>query len=122
MPFYGFRCSNGHYKTHYAKIADRDNSRQCDGCGANLHRLIEAPALRPEIQAYQSPIDGRWINSRAQRTEDLARSGSIPWEPEMKQDIERNRLANQEKAFEPLDRCIEQTARDLVAAGKMDPL
>lgn len=122
MPFYSGVCSNNHRVSFYSKIDGRDDARQCEKCGANLHRVLDAPSVRPEIPAYQSPIDGRWINSRAQRQEDLKRSGSIEWEPGIRQDQPRRRAEAEEKAFAPLEATIEKTARELVAAGKLDPL
>jgi len=122
MPFYSFRCSNGHLETHYSKIAARDDVRQCDQCGANLRRLLEAPYIRPELQAYTSPIDGRWINSRAQRTEDLRRNNCIEYDPEMRKELPARQAEIREKAAAPLDACIEKTARELVASGKLSPL
>jgi hypothetical protein len=38
------------------------------------------PFVIGEIPAYTSPIDGRVIDSRAKRRDDLARSQSRPWE------------------------------------------
>lgn len=122
MPFYSAKCSNGHSSTFYSKIDDRDNPRQCDACGANLHRILEAPAVRTEITPYQSPVDGRWIDSRAARREDLKRNNAIEWEPGIRQDIGRFKQEADDKAFAPIAETIEQTARDMIASGKMDPL
>lgn len=38
---------------------------------------IPCPTVRSDIQAYQSPIDGRWISSMSERREDLKRNGCI---------------------------------------------
>jgi hypothetical protein len=38
------------------------------------------PLIYGDLPSYQSPIDGRWIDGRVARREDLARSGSRPWE------------------------------------------
>ncbi len=32
------------------------------------------------MPSYQSPVTGKWIDTPAQRRDDLARSGSRPWE------------------------------------------
>jgi hypothetical protein len=40
----------------------------------------EAPDVMPDLPGYESPIDGRWIEGRKARREDLRRSGSRPWE------------------------------------------
>lgn len=122
MPIYTFKCSNGHTETHYAKIIERDAIRQCASCGANLLRILEAPAVRTDISPYQSPVDGRWIDSRAARREDLKRHGCIEWEPGIRQDLPRLRQEAQDKAFEPIAKGIEEVASGMIAAGKMDSL
>lgn len=38
------------------------------------------PFIQGDLTAYESPIDGREVAGRAQRREDLKRSGSRPWE------------------------------------------
>ncbi len=42
-----------------------------------------APQIISDIPAYQSPIDGRWITTRSERRDDLARNGCVEWEPSM---------------------------------------
>lgn len=38
---------------------------------------IPCPTVRSDIQAYQSPVDGRWITSNSERRDDLKRNGCI---------------------------------------------
>jgi hypothetical protein len=38
------------------------------------------PLVIGDLPSYQSPIDGRWIDGRVARREDLARHGCRPWE------------------------------------------
>lgn len=38
---------------------------------------IPCPTIRSDIQAYQSPVDGRWITSNSERRDDLKRNGCI---------------------------------------------
>ena len=121
MPLYSGVCPGGHKIQFYSRIDDRDNPRACD-CGEPLTRIIDAPYVRPDIPAYISPVTGEWVNSRAQRKEDLLRSNSMEWEPGLKQDIARRRVELQEKAIAPLERTIEETARALVARGDLPPL
>jgi hypothetical protein len=52
------------------------------------NELVEAPARRsqalhfiqPDLPGYESPIDGRWVEGRKARREDLLRSGCRPYE------------------------------------------
>lgn len=54
-----------------------------------LKRLVEVgfarpksvtPYIQPDLPAYTSPIDGRVVDGRRQRREDLLRSNSRPYE------------------------------------------
>lgn len=38
------------------------------------------PLVFGDLPSYQSPIDGRWIDGRVARREDLARNNCRPWE------------------------------------------
>lgn len=78
-------------------------------CGVPMQKVIlTAPFGQPDIPAYTSPITGRWVNSRAQRHEDMRRSGSRPWEG-MQQEtkVAQNRAREAEKQS---DAKIEQAA------------
>ena len=55
-----------------------------------------------DLPAYESPIDGRIIEGRAQRREDLKRNGCREYDPGMKQDAKRNHQENNAQ----LDRII----------------
>jgi len=61
----------------------------------------------PEIPAYQSPIDGRWINSRAQRREDLRRNDCVEYEPSMRGEIERRRAREDAELDAKIDATVE---------------
>lgn len=38
------------------------------------------PLIVPDLPGYESPATGQWVEGRAQRREDLKRSGCRPWE------------------------------------------
>lgn len=90
MPLYTFQCPCcGKFESVFRKIEDRFDRPNCPkGCmviGDNPHpvemrRCIEAPAVQADIGGYQSPIDGRWIEGRVARNEDLRRNNCRPWE------------------------------------------
>jgi hypothetical protein len=82
-----------------------------------MTRILDAPFIRPEIQAYQSPVDGRVINSRAQRREDLKRTNSLEWEPGIRTDAERTRLANIEKNVATVEASIDKTVAEMHASN-----
>ena len=67
-----------------------------------------AHAVWNDLPGYDSPIDGRWIEGRAQRREDLRRNGCRPFEG-----VEQERKVAQERVREEnrrLDRVAERVA------------
>lgn len=65
--------------------------------------------VMPDLPGYDSPIDGRWVEGRVQRREDLRRSGSRPWEgreQEAKEAARRKAYSEQR-----LDQAAERSAR-----------
>lgn len=60
------------------------------------------------MQSYQSPITGKWIDTPRQRRDDLARSGSRPWEG---REQETKYAQQREKDFDTmLDKTAEKAA------------
>lgn len=49
-------------------------------CGYLAERVIVAPMVVNDLPGYESPIDGRWIEGRRARHEDLKRNHCRPWE------------------------------------------
>ncbi len=43
---------------------------------------ISAPMIVSDIPAYVSPASGKLIDGKAERREDLKRTGCVPWEPQ----------------------------------------
>ena len=79
MPMYGCICPKcGEYETIYRAIASRDDTPE--HCGEKMQRIVEAPSVQVDIGGYTSPIDGRWIEGKAARREDLKRNNCRPWE------------------------------------------
>ncbi|PXX41091.1 putative FmdB family regulatory protein [Burkholderia pyrrocinia] len=105
MPLYTFRCPQcKRTETGFRKIADRDHLPVCECAGEDrgifpMARIVEAPAVQTDLPGYTSPIDGRWIEGRRARTEDLKRNGCRPWEgmeTERKEAIKRAEAADAE--------------------------
>lgn len=40
----------------------------------------QAPAVFADLPGYESPVTGKWVEGRAQRREDLRRTGCRPYE------------------------------------------
>ncbi len=98
-------------------------------------RFFSAPMIfvSPDIR-YDSPIDGRHITNLQARQEDLARSGCIPYDPEMKKDSERRRVEADLKLEAMVDetverevskmpsRKLEQLNNELAAGADLEPV
>lgn len=112
MPIYDVLCPHcGNRDTMFRHVDERDDTPEC--CGASMERVISAPMIRPDIQPYQSPIDGRTINSRKQRMEDLKRSGCRPWEGI---EVEKREAAKARAADEAaFDRKLEEGAAHVLS-------
>lgn len=80
MPIYDAKCLKCGGVDEYIRPASQYlDTPEC--CGQPMQKVIlQAPFGIVDIPAYQSPVSGRWINSRAQRTEDLKRNNARPWE------------------------------------------
>ena len=79
MPLYSAVCKKcNHYETIYRSINSRDDTPL--HCGERMQRIIEAPSVQVDIGGYTSPIDGRWIEGKVARREDLKRNNCRPWE------------------------------------------
>lgn len=80
MPVYESRCNEcGKVHEYYQSAAKCYETPLC--CGYQTQKVIlTAPYGNVDIPAYQSPISGRWINSRRERNEDLKRNDCRPWE------------------------------------------
>lgn len=66
--------------------------------GAEPAREPAGPFVFGDTPSYQSPIDGRWIDGRKARREDLKRSGCVEYEPSMKREYIK-RMQNPEPVF-----------------------
>lgn len=105
MPLYTFACpACKRTETAFRKIAERDHLPVCQ-CKPGMRgfypmeRVIEAPAVHADLPGYTSPIDGRWVEGRRARTEDLKRNNCRPWEGmevERKEAIKRAEAADAE--------------------------
>lgn len=102
MPLYTFKCPNcGTVERVFRKVDDRNHPPRCVKCTAletcrnPMQRVIEAPAVRADLPGYTSPIDGKWIEGRRARTEDLKRNNCRPWEGMEAEKKEAERRANE---------------------------
>ena len=114
MPIYEYKCSCGTNFERYLPVDKYREPQQCE-CGniaeKQISRLLMARVM-PDV-CYDSPITGKAITSMAQRREDMARSGCIEYDPEMKTDYNR-RIAREEAELEQkFDNSIEKAIATL---------
>lgn len=102
MPLYDYDCTKGHRFERYLPLADYATPQVCE-CGASATKRVTAALVVTDLPGYQSPVDGRWVEGRRARREDLARNNCVPYEPSMKDEMLRNR----QKADDKLGRDIE---------------
>jgi predicted nucleic acid-binding Zn ribbon protein len=107
MPIYGCVCQGcGHYETIFRHISQRDDTPV--HCSQKMVRRVEAPSVQVDIGGYTSPIDGKWIEGKSARREDLKRNNCRPWEGmESEKKEAKKRAAEADKTFE---KGVEQAA------------
>lgn len=122
MPMYEYLCADCERRlVLFRKIDDRDNAPICLDDRRPYQRIISAPMISPDLsEPYESPKTGKWITSRAERDEDLRRSGSILLEPGLKKDIARNYQENLDKAFAPIAAAVDAKVTSMVAERKLE--
>src|ERR1700704_3973170 len=90
----------------------------CAGVG---QKIFLPPMVRGDLPGYESPIDGRWIEGRRARVEDLRRHGCRPYEPGEKEQNERARVQENERLDRRVDETVER-AFDAMPARKKELL
>lgn len=124
MPLYSFECDScGHFDRVFRKVDERNIAPSCKCCEMAgrgeraMQRIVEAPAVQTDLPGYQSPIDGKWVEGRRARNEDLKRSNCRPWEgmdTERKEAIKRAEEAD--RKFETqIERGIAETFNNMSA-------
>lgn len=120
MPLYDFGCPKGHKFEVFLPLRNFNDPQVC-GCGLEARRLISVPFIQPDISGYTSPIDGKWIGSRAQRREDLKRNNCVEWDTGMKEEQMRRQRAAEDKLDKAIDETVEAEIHGM-GARKRDKL
>lgn len=117
MPIYSFRCKCGNEFDSYLRLSEYDNPQKCP-CGEVAERRICAPMIIDDLPGYQSPIDGRWIEGRKARQEDLKRSGCVEYEPSMVQEREKREAREDALLDKKVDEIVEKEIYSMPAKKK----
>ena len=115
MPIYSHICDNGHQFDLVLKFSELDELQACV-CGRPATRVICAPMVfvAPDI-CYDSPVTGKPITNKQARIEDLKRSGSIEYEPGMRQDYQRRVAENDANLDRSVDAHVDKAIATMPA-------
>lgn len=111
MPVYQYKCTEHGVFERYMKSIEHRSIAECPTCKAESRQIITSVSvhiprtMRWDFDPYQSPASGNVITSQKQRQADFANTGTMEWEPGMRQDKERE-IKESEQA---LDKAIEET-------------
>lgn len=112
MPLHDYRCPEGHVSELMVEQGvDIVPCLTCGNAAGKVFLKFPAAFVQADIH-YTSPIDGRHVTNKQSRSEDLARSGCIPYDPMMKQDqsrrIEREDKTLEDKIGDSVDEAVAQ--------------
>lgn len=122
MPLHDFRCQAGHVTEQF--VAHEVNRIVCEKCSVWTPLWAEKVFLRfpfsylPRDVHYESPVDGRVINSKQARLEDLARNNCVEYDPSMKDDQRRRQKAADDKLGADVERHFDETVTQMPARKK----
>jgi hypothetical protein len=115
MPIYVYDCRGcGKRFERFMPLALYRNTvlHECAGLGT---KVILPPMIHGDLPAYESPIDGRLIEGRRARQEDLRRNNCRPYETGEKEQNERARVQANERLERRIDETIEQAVLTMPA-------
>ena len=120
MPIYSTLCPGCAARDSvWRRVEARDFDLPVCACGQQVSRCLDAPAVQAEIPTYVSPATGELIGSRAQRREDLKKSGCIEWDPGMRTQIEKNRQSTIKTNMAKVEAGIDNIVRDMHVSRRL---
>lgn len=108
MPIYQAVCMKcSKYHEYIRPSKDCRDTPECCGVATDK-RILSAPMAQIDFPAYESPASGKMITSRNERREDMARTGSRPWEgmESEKRQAARNKAEEESKQDAVLDHTV----------------
>lgn len=119
MPTYCYRCSVCDRPDEaFRHVADRHDGPPC--CGKRMTIEIRPAYVQCDLPGYQSPVSGQWIEGRAARRDDLARTQSRPWEglAAEREQASRNEQHREAKADAKIDAAARRAYSELSPAKR----
>lgn len=114
MPVYEYQCPRGHVTEEFRTVGLRGHPTSCRVCGdlAEKH-ILHAPRVFSDYEGYESPASGKWVEGRAARREDFARTGTRPYEDGERAVAERSRRLQEEAQESVIEDAVMRTASEL---------
>jgi putative FmdB family regulatory protein len=113
MPTYEYKCPTHGKFTELRMMSARHDDAKCKKCGTVSPYTISAPRVFGDFVPYESPASGRWIEGKRQRIEDMARTGTRPYEEGEMQDQARRAADAEKEADHEVDVAVDQTIGEL---------
>lgn len=119
MPLHDYRCKSCETtEVRFVKLEFLAIGQWC-GCGQEMEIVyLTPPMMAVDILAYQSPVDGKVINSRRQRKEDLKRNGCVEWEPGANEESQKRRAKEEAQTEAAVDSTVEEFITNLPVRKK----
>lgn len=104
MPVYTYRCAS--CQTPFEKFKRVVDYLEPEfHCEQRAIKTLTPALLMTDLPGYTSPVDGRWVEGRAARREDLKRNGCREYDPSERV----NFIKDRELAEEKFDREVDAT-------------
>lgn len=111
MPLYDTECRNcGVKDTRMIALVNLDTPIICNTCNGLMDRLISAPMVRGDIEAYTCPITGKVVSGRKAHEDNLKRHGCRVLETGESEAAQKYRA----KVDAQMDKSIESTVEQFV--------
>lgn len=117
MPLYDIECSAGHRTEQSIPLANFSDPVICS-CGLPGRRVISAPMFTVDDTGYTCPVTDKWIGSKREHRENLARQGCRVLESGEHEAAARYRAEEEARFDKALDETVEREIEAMPSAKK----
>lgn len=112
MPIYSYKCpSCRKVMDAFRPYEERERGEPC--CGVEATRIFTPPFVQGDLTPFESPGTGKWITSRNELREDLARSGCHLMEAGEDKRIARKAVEAKQEFQKENEKIFDMAAKDL---------
>lgn len=116
MPMYSTRCPGCQSRgLIFRKIAERDDTDNCQNCGQKRQRVLDAPRVFGDLEAYDCPVTGRRIDGWREHQNNLAKHGCRVLEPGEREGRIREEQASVNRTIDEVSESFGRLAASLPA-------